>query len=70
MLVLTRRIGETLAIGDNVTVTVLGIEGDQVSIGTDAPRHVPTEILGNSPPAQTPRRSPVRRPPLSRNSVT
>lgn len=37
MLILTRRIGETLMIGDEVKVTVLGVKGNQVRIGVDAP---------------------------------
>jgi len=40
MLVLTRRLGEKLIIGDNVTVTVLGVKGNQVRIGIEAPRDV------------------------------
>ncbi|HHH46770.1 MAG TPA: carbon storage regulator [Thiotrichales bacterium] len=40
MLILTRRVGETLMIGDNVTVTVLGVKGNQVRIGVSAPRDV------------------------------
>ena len=40
MLILTRRIGEKLIIGDNVTVTVLNVKGRQVRIGIDAPRDV------------------------------
>ncbi len=40
MLIITRRVGETLCIGDDVTVTVLGVKGNQVRIGTNAPRHV------------------------------
>ena len=40
MLILTRRVGETLMIGDNVTVTVLGVKGNQVRIGVNAPREV------------------------------
>jgi carbon storage regulator len=37
---LTRRVGETLMIGDEVTVTVLGVKGNQVRIGVNAPKHV------------------------------
>jgi carbon storage regulator len=41
MLILTRRVGESLVIGDGeVTVTVLGVKGNQVRIGTKAPKHV------------------------------
>jgi len=40
MLILTRRVGETLMIGDEVTVTVLGVKGNQVRIGVTAPREV------------------------------
>ena len=41
MLILTRRIGETLMIADDVTVTVLGVKGNQVRIGVNAPKDVP-----------------------------
>ncbi|MFQ3324668.1 MAG: carbon storage regulator [Chitinophagales bacterium] len=40
MLILTRRIGETLMIDDDVTVTVLGVKGNQVRIGVNAPKEV------------------------------
>lgn len=38
MLILTRRVGETLMVGEDVTVTVLGVKGNQVRIGVNAPR--------------------------------
>jgi carbon storage regulator len=40
MLILTRRVGETLMIGDAVSVTVLGVKGNQVRIGINAPKDV------------------------------
>ena len=40
MLILTRRVGETLMIGDSVSVTVLGVKGNQVRIGINAPKDV------------------------------
>ncbi len=40
MLILTRRVGETLIVGDNITVTVLGVKGNQVRIGVNAPKDV------------------------------
>lgn len=40
MLILTRRIGETLCIGDDITVTVLGVQGMQVRLGINAPKSV------------------------------
>lgn len=40
MLILTRRVGETLMVGDEVTVTVLGIKGNQVRIGVNAPKDI------------------------------
>ena len=41
MLILTRRMNETLMVGDDVSVTVLGINGNQVRIGVKAPRDIP-----------------------------
>ena len=41
MLILTRRVGETLMIGDDIEVTVLAVKGNQVRIGIDAPQEVP-----------------------------
>lgn len=41
MLVLTRKLGEKLMIGDEVSVTIMEIRGNQVKIGVDAPRNVP-----------------------------
>ncbi|PID43320.1 MAG: carbon storage regulator [Gammaproteobacteria bacterium] len=40
MLILTRRVGEALMVGDDVTVTVLGVKGNQVRIGVNAPKEV------------------------------
>lgn len=40
MLILTRRVGETLMIGDEITVTVLGVKGNQVRLGITAPKDV------------------------------
>ena len=40
MLILTRRVGETVTIGDNVRVTVLGVKGNQVRLGIDAPKDI------------------------------
>ena len=40
MLILTRRVGETLMIGDDISITVLGVKGNQVRIGIDAPKEV------------------------------
>ena len=40
MLILTRRVGETLMIGDQITVTVLGVKGNQVRVGISAPKDV------------------------------
>ena len=40
MLILTRRAGETIMVGDEVTITVLGIKGNQVRLGVNAPREI------------------------------
>ena len=40
MLILTRRVGETLMVGDDVTITVLGVKGNQVRLGVNAPRDI------------------------------
>ena len=40
MLILTRRVGETVVIGEEVTVTVLGVKGNQVRVGVNAPREI------------------------------
>ena len=41
MLILTRRVGETVMIGNDITVTVLGVKGNQVRVGVNAPKEVP-----------------------------
>ncbi len=40
MLILTRRVGETVMIGDDIAVTVLGVKGNQVRVGVNAPKEV------------------------------
>ncbi len=40
MLILTRRVGESLIVGDDVTLTVLGVKGNQIRIGVDAPKEI------------------------------
>jgi len=40
MLILTRRMGETIMVGDEVTVTILGVKGNQVRVGINAPREI------------------------------
>jgi len=69
MLILTRRIGETINIGDEVTVTVLGVKGNQVRIGVNAPKEVAVhreeiyrrikDSWKNSAPASTPAKAPA-----------
>lgn len=41
MLILTRRVGESVMVGDDITVTVLDVKGNQVRIGVNAPKDVP-----------------------------
>jgi carbon storage regulator len=58
MLVLTRRVNETLIIGDKVTVTILGIKGFQVRVGVNAPRDVTVhreEVIGRIGRGESPR---------------
>lgn len=55
MLILTRRIGESIQIGDDITITVTRVKGGHVSIGTEAPKHihiVRPELLRKSPPTK------------------
>jgi carbon storage regulator len=57
MLVLTRRVNERIVIGDDVTVTVLEVRGDQVRLGIEAPRDVKVfreEVLQRDPPPADP----------------
>ena len=57
MLILTRRVGESLMIGDDVTITVLGVKGNQVRIGVNAPKEVAVhreEILNRIEEAAAP----------------
>jgi len=55
MLILTRRVGETLMVGDEVTVTVLAVKGNQVRLGVNAPKHVAVdrEEIYNKKKAET-----------------
>ena len=60
MLILTRRVGETLMIGDEVTVTVLGVKGNQVRIGINAPKDVAVRVP-ETPRLRVPAAVPDRR---------
>lgn len=57
MLILTRKVGETVMIGDNVTVAVIGVKGDRIRIGINAPKEV-TVHRKEIPRANSPRASP------------
>lgn len=62
MLILTRRIGETVNIGDNVTVTVLSIQGQQIRLGVSAPKEVAVhreEVYERIKSASTAGRGPI-----------
>ena len=73
MLILTRRVGETLMIGDEVSITVLGVKGNQVRIGIQAPKSVAVhreeiyrriqrekqQAAGDHPPGAGPRHEPA-----------
>ena len=48
MLILTRRVGETLKVGNDVDVTVLGVKGNQIRIGIKAPKNVAVRGIGPS----------------------
>lgn len=68
MLILTRRVGETLMIGDEVTVTVLGVKGNQVRVGVNAPKEVAVhreEIYDRIKKEQEVEARPARRPQLA-----
>jgi carbon storage regulator len=59
MLILTRRVGETVVIGDNVTVAIIGVKGSQIRIGINAPKDVTVhrkEIYERIRHAQVPER--------------
>ena len=64
MLILTRRVGETLMIGDQVTVTILGVKGNQVRVGITAPKDVAVhreeifQRIGREAAAQPPEKAP------------
>jgi len=76
MLLLTRRIGESLMIGDDVTVMVLGVKGNQVRIGVNAPKDVPVhreeiyQRIQNEKPVQVNTTPPTYTKPAGLNRQT
>ena len=65
MLVLSRKAGEAIVLGGNITVYVLGVEGDRVKLGVDAPPEVlvlRSELLRNQYPTERPEPQPEYRP--------
>jgi carbon storage regulator len=58
MLILTRRVGETVIVGNDVTVTIVAVAGDQIHIGIKAPKHVPIRRKEIYEPSQ--REHPIR----------
>jgi carbon storage regulator len=65
MLILTRRVGESVVIGEDVTVTVLGVKGNQVRIGINAPKHVAVTAKKSSNASRAARGRRRRRHPTS-----
>jgi carbon storage regulator len=77
MLILTRRVGTTIMVGDEVTVTVLAVKGGQIRIGINAPKNIPihreevyerargqwSQEIATSQPQQTPVRAAFSRSP-------
>lgn len=64
MLILTRRVGETIEIGADIKVTVLGVKGNQVRVGVDAPKETPVhrEEVANRIRAENNGRIPLHKP--------
>jgi carbon storage regulator len=61
MLILTRRVGEIVMIGSNITVTIIGVKGAQIRIGIDAPKEVTVHRKGFQEPIRAePRSAPLK----------